>query len=121
MKYDNNKACGRLKELRESKGWSQREMAIALSGIITERALDGANGKSTVSQLERNARGITIEYAFAYAEIFGVSLDYLFGISDDWLLEYRQVKETTGLNDEIIRILDETIEMRCNRHAVDIL
>jgi len=101
----------RLKELREKKNWSQNDMAQKLNELIGYDSasnvmnLDGETGKQTVSQLERGARGITIEIAFAYSEIFGTSLEYILGSSDDWQPENKTVKELTGLNDEAIKNL----------------
>ena len=103
--YELQKAGKRIKELRETKGLSQTQMACELSKLITDRVLDKDNGKNTVSQLERGARGITMAYAFAYADIFNVSLDYVLGRSDDWRPEYKDVKRVTGLPDKAIDML----------------
>ena len=105
MKYDPNKAGCRLKEMRDSKKWSQSQMALALAEIITERVLDRTNGKNTVSQLERSARGITLDYAFAYAEIFDVSLDYVLGRTDDWKPDFKPIKKMIGFSDICIEEL----------------
>ena len=103
MRYDQQTACKRLLELRKSRNYSQNEMAQKLSELVIDRALDGDNGKNTVSQLERGARGITLSYAFAYSEIFNVSLDYVLGRSVDWTPEYEEIRELTGWNNSTIR------------------
>ena len=107
MKYDSKKASERLRDLRKSRNLSQSEMGGMLAAVITERVLDSENGKNTVSQLERNARGITLEYAFAYADLFDVSLDYVLGHTDDWTPDNKNAKEATGLTDASIRKIRE--------------
>ena len=107
MVYDAIKAGGRIREIRKRNGLSQREMAQKLAAIITNRVLDKSNGKSTVSQMERGARGITLAYAFAYADIFNVSLDYVLGRSDGMQEEIRLT--AIDMYSEIFRDIDRRI------------
>jgi transcriptional regulator with XRE-family HTH domain len=107
---DKNKVAGRLKELRDNAKpkMSQSGLAQKLNDLIGYNNggvmnLDGETGKQTVSQLERATRGITLDLAFAYAHIFGVSLDYVLGKSDDWQPSYKGIKDVTGLPDEAVR------------------
>jgi len=102
MAYNLDKAACRLKDLRNENNYSQREMAKKLSEFVKDRVLDGDNGKNTVSQLENGARGITLDYAFAYADIFDVSLDYILGRTDDRKPINAPIKELTGLSDRAI-------------------
>ena len=110
MAYDPIKAGSRIRDMRVINGLSQSEMAQKLAAIIKNRVLDKSNGKNTVSQMERGARGITLAYAFAYADIFGVSLDYILGRSDDWHSTFKPVKELTGLSDEALATLERLSE-----------
>jgi len=107
MKYDSTKAGNVLKSMRERRKLSQREMAVLLANIVQDRALDGDNGKNTVSQLENGGRGITLKYAFAYADVFNVSLDYIYGRDNDPNPENKAIRETIGLSDDAIRELSE--------------
>ena len=110
ISYDKEKARTRLRALRGN--LSQRDLAEKLAGLVRERALDGLNGKQTVSQLELGKRGITLDYAFAYAEIFNVSLDYVLGRSDEWEPAYKSAKDVTGLSDEAIRAVEDLTAQR---------
>lgn len=105
--YDANRAAGRLKELRNRGELSQSGMANRLSELIPGDTFKGETGKQTVSQLERAKRGITLDYAFAYAEIFDVSLDYVLCKTDDWKHENKAIKDMTDLSDTTIKVLTE--------------
>ena len=63
----------RLKNLRESAGLSQRQLAKALNSQITD---------SAIGLWELNKRIPTLESAMLIAEYFGVSIDYLAGLED---------------------------------------
>ena len=119
--YDKRIASKRLRALRTKKGWSQNMMAKELNGLLGQnglyadiykpRILSEDTGRFTVSQLENikgkeNDRGITIQQAFAYADIFDVSVDYVLGRIDDLKPQFKEAKEVTGLSDEAIRALE---------------
>lgn len=102
----------RIKDLRESRDWSQSELGEKLNrllgyGDVGEKALDlsGDNGKAVVSQLERGKRGLTVTIAKAYSRIFNVTLDYLFGCDTLQRPEYTDVITQTGLSDSAVRKL----------------
>lgn len=100
----NNKEIGlRLKELRENKNISQTNLSRKFSKDYTM----GKSGKNTISQLERGARGLTIDFACEYAKYFNVSLDYLYGQTKNWKPEYKEIKEYIGLSDNTINKLEE--------------
>lgn len=100
----NNKEIGlRLKELRENKKISQ----TGLSRKFKKDYVLGDSGKNTISQLERGARGLTIDFACEYAKYFDVSLDYLYGRTKNWKPEYKEIKEYIGLSDNTINKLEE--------------
>ena len=62
----------RVRQLRKAKGLSQRQLGEILE--ISNHA---------VSMIESGARGTSIERLVLLAEYFGVSTDYLLGITDD--------------------------------------
>lgn len=62
----------RLKQLRESKGMTQQELAD-LVGVLSR----------TVRRWEQNANGIKVREAKALADCFGVSIPYLVGYDTD--------------------------------------
>lgn len=61
----------RLKELREEKGYTQREFAAKM----------GINGV-TYLHYEKNQREPPLSLLAAFAEFYGVSVDYLLGLKD---------------------------------------
>jgi transcriptional regulator with XRE-family HTH domain len=62
----------RLKELREKKGYSQRELSCELGF-----------GHGTVGQYEAMLRTPDIEKCMNIAKYFNVSTDYLIGLTDN--------------------------------------
>jgi len=111
MKSYDKKATGKLlKEMRESCNWNQSKMASELNALIGDAlVLEGDTGKQRVSQFE-TGKGITLPLAFAYAEIFGVSLDYIFGRSEHAKPEYGTAKEVTRLSDKAIENLQGAVD-----------
>ena len=69
--------------------------------------LNNQSGAQTISHLENGRRLITPEIALAYAEIFNVSLDYIYGRTNHRNPEYANTEETLGLSDNAIRALLE--------------
>lgn len=61
----------RIKELREKKGLSLRDMEIE-TGV----------SNATISRLENNFKNLGMELAIKFADYFKVSIDYLIGRSD---------------------------------------
>lgn len=102
-------------KLREQSKLSQTELAKELNILIGNSnkyndkdnsiSLDGDNGRQRISQFE-HGKGLTIGLAFAYADYFKVSLDYVLGRIEDYKLEYKSIKEITGLSDEAIQSLE---------------
>ena len=106
----------RLTLLRAMNNLSRREMAEKLNKLIGYRgefcgegeglALDEPNGTQVISHIERGHRTITPMIALAYAEIFDVSLDFIFGRVDYTKPKYKSTYEITGLSDNAIRNLE---------------
>lgn len=123
--YNKEEVTFRIRELREERGLSQLEMGDELNKLIGRGgklikqgrglSLHYVNGGQTVSQLENGTRCITQDFAFAYAEIFDVTLDYIYGRSDERNHEYSELKKISGLSDTAISALlefkDEIIKM----------
>ena len=109
--YNKQIAADRLKILRDSRKWSQSKMGRELNALlgfggsgIGKIELTGDTGKQRVSQFEKG-KGITLDLAFAYAEIFDVSLDYIYGRTPNKKAEYAPIKEATGLSDGAVEVL----------------
>lgn len=63
----------RLAKLREERGWSQEQ--------LREKA--GVERRETITQWENGTRKIKAEHILLLCEVFGISADYLLGLSDD--------------------------------------
>ena len=78
----------RIRELREQKKWSVSQMGnklISMTGNDSPRKLMYSNkktGNETVIDLESGQTNLTIELVIAYADIFGVTVDYIVGRSN---------------------------------------
>ena len=107
-----------LRETREKGKLSQSNLAKELEKKV-KIIMEGDTGKQTVSQLERGKRPLTLEMAHAYADIFGVSLDYIYCRQKDWKLEYKPIKELLGLSDGSINQI-EYMESN-NKYILDYL
>ena len=111
--YSRERVARRIRELREGKEWTITDMGNRLNDVLGhdgglgKMELGGKSGKHTVSQLEtlNGTRNITPNIASAYADIFGVTLDYIYCYSNDWKQEYKETKELTGLSDGAIAFL----------------
>ena len=68
-----NKFGERLKELREEKKLSQRELVIKLNCQITQ---------SAIAMWENHKRVPNLDAVIILAQFFGVSLDYIAGLED---------------------------------------
>lgn len=62
----------RVRALRKARGWTQIELAVH-AGI----------GQSAVSKIERGSKDVWVQTVVAIARVFGVSTDYLLGLSDN--------------------------------------
>lgn len=88
----------KLKRLRESREWSQAELARR-SGIT----------KSAISTYELDMRTPSADVVKAFAKVFGVSADYLLGIAE------RRTVEVEGLSEHdeaLIRELVATLKQK---------
>ncbi len=71
----------RLKELRATKGLSQTALADAI----------GKKDRSVYSKIESGHRNLLAEEAIELAQYFGVSVDYLLGVTDRSLAEEKRM------------------------------
>lgn len=92
-----------LRELRESKGLKQSELAEKL-GV----------SRGSISFYENGDRVPDIVFLHKMAEFFGVSCDYLLGFVDDSVFDAddRAISEATGLSGLAISILRQTASNR---------
>lgn len=86
----------KIKLLREAKGLTQQQ--------ITQDPAFGIK-QGTLSAYERNAREPNIETIRRIAEYFGVTSDYLIGISEHQTAEYAAVGKVIPLSDDAIDAL----------------
>lgn len=86
----------RIKELREDRGLSQGKLADEL-GI----------SRGALSYYESYQRTADISMLVKFASYFGVTTDYLLGLSDNRTPETAGIGEVTGLSDEAIGLLKE--------------
>lgn len=97
----------RLRKLRKIKEYSQTELAKEIEKkkniVILE---ENEAGKNAISQLEKGKRGLTIDNALIYADIFNVSLDYIYRGTENWKPEYKVIKEQLGLSDETLNKIE---------------
>ena len=84
-----------LKDLRQKAGLTQKQLADRLW-----------MSKATVSYYEQSLRYPSPEVLIKLADVFHVTTDYLLGIEDK-----KQTLDVTGLTDEDISLLKDTIEL----------
>ena len=95
----------RLKELRTEIGKSQRDLSKEI----------GLSNK-TISDYEQGTRTPDIEIFKRIADYFGVSYEYLMGITDCRNKENLDIGLELGLDDKAIKQLKKMVSMLNNRH-----
>lgn len=73
MLYDKKLVASRLKELRLEKGYTMQEVAKKID----------INNRSNISEIEHARSGLNIDRALKFSNLYNVSLDYLYGLSDN--------------------------------------
>lgn len=73
MLYDKELTASRLKELRIEKGFTMQEVA---------KKLDIKN-RSNINELEHARSGLNIDRALKFSNLYNVSLDYIYGLSNN--------------------------------------
>lgn len=88
----------RLQELIDQSGKTRQELANLL----------GCDN-STITKHYKGDRSVTTEYLVKYARHFGVSADYLLGLSDTKTSDttLRSVCDYTGLSEEVVETLSK--------------
>lgn len=89
-----------LQRLRKNSKYTQADLAKEIHNRDDNFVIDDGVGKQTISQWETGARGLTVDKAIIYADIFNVSLDYIYGRTGDWIAVHKEMKEHLGLSDE---------------------
>ena len=101
MEKDIKKQIGKnLQQLRKNSKRTQADLAEEIHSRDNNFVIADGVGKQTVSQWETGARGLTVDKAIIYSDIFNVSLDYIYGRTKDWIVEHKEMKEHLGLSDE---------------------
>lgn len=86
----------RLGKLREDRGWSQEQL----------REKTGVERRETITQWENGTRKIKAEHIIPLCEAFGISADYLLGLSEDPQRTPSAVDEL-GLSSEAVRNIED--------------
>ena len=73
MLYDKELTASRLKDLRLEKGFTMQEVA---------KKLDIKN-RSNISDIEHVRSGLGIDSALKFSNLYNVSLDYIYGLSNN--------------------------------------
>ena len=111
--FDNKAVTARLVKLREDKGMTRAELATMLHERLGHKIMfadeEDNNTSRQVMYAIENGKRITFDLLLAYADIFGVSLEYLFCQTDDWQPENKAIKETIGLDDKAIAVLKTAV------------
>ena len=93
----NNNFINHLKTAREAKGYTQEKAAKVLDiQLVTYRKIEQGNNRKDVAF-----------FLNSLATAFGVSADYLVGLSESQHPDYDKLTEQTGLNDKSIQVLTE--------------
>lgn len=112
--YNKKEVQRRLRQLRETQGLSMLDMGRKLDDLIGRngKCKEGKglslwynSGSQAVSQLENGGRTLLPHFAVAYAKIFDVSLDYIYGLTDEPNTQYSNFKEFIGLSDKAMQAL----------------
>lgn len=86
----------RLGKLREERGWSQEQL----------REKTGVERRETITQWENGTRKIKAEHIIPLCEAFGISADFLLGLSEDPQRTPSAVDEL-GLSSEAVRNIED--------------
>ena len=73
MFYNKKLTATRLKELRLEKGYTMQEVA---------KKIDIKN-RSNIYEIEHAKSGLNIDRAFKFSDLYNVSLDYIYGLSNN--------------------------------------
>lgn len=84
--------CNRIKELREERNITQDELAQ----IINVK-------RQTINQWEHGERSLKTEAIIKLARFFGVTCDYLIGVSDYKSFQMADIGRDTGLKENVIK------------------
>lgn len=93
----NNTFINHLKTAREAKGYTQKKAAKELDcELVTYRKIEQGQNREDIAF-----------FLNSLATVFGVSADYLVGLSDTPHPEYDEVIASTGLNERALKKLQE--------------
>lgn len=97
----------RLRDLRTEKGWSQQEVADLIGVNKTSYSAWelGAYKRHDSNKLRRRPVEISGKYVSALARLYGVSADYILGLSDFQTIDGAALHAVTGLSDDALRVL----------------
>jgi transcriptional regulator with XRE-family HTH domain len=98
--FDKQSIGTRIKELREKRGWTQEDLVEKL------KANENVE-RSTLAKWETGRQDFKTKHIIALAEIFGVTSDYLLGLSITPSVDYdtKMICDYTGLDEKSIEFL----------------
>lgn len=114
----------RLRELRTSNSTKLTQLKLyeELQKILAKKerteVVENEDGGRVISKFEAG-HSLSLRNAIAYSEYFGVSLDYIYGVSNNMKPGYKETKEVLGLSDEAIRNLE--LLNKTNKVAINTL
>lgn len=94
MKTGNKLPDKRLKKLREQRGLTQEQVKSKIGCDL-----------KTYRSWEKDGNYPSADYLIELSQLFGVSTDYLLGISDYTNIGNKEMSETTGLSEHAIDVL----------------
>lgn len=102
----------RLKQLRKNKKYSQIKVYNEIHKIMYKKSgttyneRDGDSGKQDIYKFEKG-KVFSIDNALAYAELFNVSLDYLYYGNKYYKPEYEDISKLLGFSNDALNKLEE--------------
>ena len=99
-KYDVQSIGNRIRELRENRDWTQEDLVEKLKKY--ERV-----ERSTLAKWETGRQDFKTKHIIALAEIFGVTSDYLLGLSNTPSIDpnIKTISDYTGLDEAAVEFL----------------
>lgn len=91
----------RLKLLRKTKGWKQEDVVNALKNKDVYISL------KTYQNYEHNETRPPLDTLLVFADLYGCSLDYIFGRSDYMTIDNANISASTGLSETTINVLKD--------------
>lgn len=119
--------ANRLKQLRESKGLSHEKLCKAILERYNIKISSDSLQNYEVADINHTKayknQGMRVEYLRCFADFYGVSADYLLGISDVQSPDPKvgQIIQYTGLSEDNVAFLHNPPSISCTKFANDMI